>query len=328
MAAVTSMQFVNAQCSELFISEYVEGYNNNKALEIYNPKSTAVNLSGYRLVRWSNGSNTADADINYVQSLSGTIQPYSTFTFFLDKRNPAATGADTILEASLLAIANNIVNAGNGAFYSPDYNANIEGAKMMPFNGDDAVSLQKNSGGWTNVDIFGKIGEQPTNSGGTFSPTGGWTDTPPYNDGQGFYLSKDKTLIRKASVTAGVTANPASFNALAEYDSLQVGTYTNLGLHTCNCYVGVEETDFNSLVSVFPNPASGHLQVSLLSSIEGLKIHKVEMLNMLGEIVFLSENFPGSTSRNIEIDARLPKGIYSLKALVGEKQVVRRVILQ
>ena len=33
-------------CTELFISEYVEGSSNNKAIEIYNPTGVAVNLSG------------------------------------------------------------------------------------------------------------------------------------------------------------------------------------------------------------------------------------------------------------------------------------------
>ena len=44
-------------CTELFISEYVEGSRNNKALEIYNPTDKTVNLSQYRIVRWSNGSS-------------------------------------------------------------------------------------------------------------------------------------------------------------------------------------------------------------------------------------------------------------------------------
>ena len=33
------------QCNELFISEYVEGYGNNRALEIYNPTANPVDLS-------------------------------------------------------------------------------------------------------------------------------------------------------------------------------------------------------------------------------------------------------------------------------------------
>ena len=32
-------------CSELFISEYVEGSGNNKAIEVYNPTGSDINLS-------------------------------------------------------------------------------------------------------------------------------------------------------------------------------------------------------------------------------------------------------------------------------------------
>ncbi|MEY3984418.1 MAG: hypothetical protein RL160_1977, partial [Bacteroidota bacterium] len=38
-----------AQCNELFLSEYCEGTGNNKALEIYNPGTTEVDLTKYRL---------------------------------------------------------------------------------------------------------------------------------------------------------------------------------------------------------------------------------------------------------------------------------------
>ena len=50
-------------CTKIFISEYVEGWSNNKALEIYNPTATAVNLSEYFVARYSNGSNTAQESI-------------------------------------------------------------------------------------------------------------------------------------------------------------------------------------------------------------------------------------------------------------------------
>ena len=32
-------------CSELFISEYAEGWSNNKAIEIYNPTGADIDLS-------------------------------------------------------------------------------------------------------------------------------------------------------------------------------------------------------------------------------------------------------------------------------------------
>ncbi len=65
-------------CSELFISEYVEGSGNNKAIEVYNPTGSDINLSNYRLIRFSNGasfSNPID-DIDSTD-LVGTIVSYS-----------------------------------------------------------------------------------------------------------------------------------------------------------------------------------------------------------------------------------------------------------
>jgi predicted extracellular nuclease len=39
---VATLNFAQAQCNELFISEYVEGTSNNKAIEIYNPTSNSI----------------------------------------------------------------------------------------------------------------------------------------------------------------------------------------------------------------------------------------------------------------------------------------------
>ena len=44
--------------AELFISEYVEGGSFNKAIEIYNPDSNAVDLSQYQLKLFQNADTT------------------------------------------------------------------------------------------------------------------------------------------------------------------------------------------------------------------------------------------------------------------------------
>jgi predicted extracellular nuclease len=46
LLSLTALLFLSiasfGQCSDLFISEYVEGSGNNKALEIYNPTNAAI----------------------------------------------------------------------------------------------------------------------------------------------------------------------------------------------------------------------------------------------------------------------------------------------
>ncbi len=51
-----------AQASDLFISEYVEGSSNNKAIEIFNGTGSAVDLSQYSLKLGSNGGDWSDTN--------------------------------------------------------------------------------------------------------------------------------------------------------------------------------------------------------------------------------------------------------------------------
>lgn len=113
-----------APCSELFISEYVEGSSSNKYIEIYNPTSSAVNLGtgNYSLRLYANGATTPTNDV----ALSGTVPAYGTVVY----RNGSAT-----------------VYGGT---------ATVNAA--VNFSGDDALALAKNG---VNIDIFGVIGEDP-----------------------------------------------------------------------------------------------------------------------------------------------------------------------
>lgn len=96
-------------CSKLFISEYVEGSSNNKALEIYNPTSAPINLSGYRLVQYNNGGDT----VRYTIGLTGTINAYDVYVIVNSQGN-----------ATIKANADSITTNG-----------------LMGFNGDDVIAL-------------------------------------------------------------------------------------------------------------------------------------------------------------------------------------------
>ena len=72
-----AMLLAPAVHAEPFISEYVEGSSNNKALEIYNPSDVALDLTGYSIKVFSNGANTAGKTV----PLSGTLAAKSNMTF-------------------------------------------------------------------------------------------------------------------------------------------------------------------------------------------------------------------------------------------------------
>lgn len=122
---------------DLFFSEYVEGTSNNKAIEIYNPSASAVNLgtAGYVVQNYANGTNAPSASI----ALTGTIQPGA---------------VHVLVHISAEAALRTLANQTNG---------------NLAFTGDDTVLLRKNGTNGAIVDVFGQIGFDPgaqwTNSG-------------------------------------------------------------------------------------------------------------------------------------------------------------------
>lgn len=214
---------VSAQ-TDLIISEYVEGWSNNKAIEIYNPTSSAINLKNYRLVRYSNGADVPPAANDWLIVLPDvSLEPYKTYVCVIDKRNPNGTQQEAPVWDALQDRAD--------VFLCPDYNT----SKTLYHNGDDAIALEKTDG--TLVDLFGRWGApRPAEAavGGSESRLRCWTDTAPYFTGVGVGITADHTLYRRANVLNGVTANPAMFNPLLEWDSLSANTFNYLGWHKCD----------------------------------------------------------------------------------------------
>lgn len=100
------------------------------------------------------------------------------------------------------------------------YNGDAFETTTLNFNGNDAIALINISTD-AFVDIFGRIGEDPG--------TGGWLGS--FVD---YIVTKDRTLVRKPSVRAGVTKNPKKgFPTLeTEWVSYPIDTSKYLGNHT------------------------------------------------------------------------------------------------
>ena len=211
LSVFSSVQSNGQGCSDLIISEVIEGWSNNKAIEIYNPTAAAIDASDYGLVRFQNGSTTP-GNITYLEGV--TIEPYDVYVVVLDKRDPDGTSFEAPVWDELQLQADVFVN--------PSYN---DGQEVMYFNGNDAIAIVKDDG-QTLVDVFGRIGDSLNPDG-----WGGYIDA----EGEQAYISQDHTLVRKASFTQGYTANPESFDILNEYDSLAANTFDQLGFHICDC---------------------------------------------------------------------------------------------
>ena len=295
---------VGAQdCSELFISEYVEGWSNNKALEIYNPTDQPIDLSDYIVIRYSNGSMFA-SEQNTTQ-LTGTLGAKDVYVAVLKKLDPNGQGQEAPVWDELQAKAD--------GFYNADYDVK----NTFYFNGNDAVVLAKgiasDPDNATAIDIFGKIGEDPAT--GDYK---GWSSETPFV-GVGADVTSDHSLIRKPNIKKGVTANPGLFDPLAEWDSLAPVTYrfdangdtiynTNgnpvvdgnwgsLGSHICDCgdATSVDKNGAILQLSIAPNPSStGVFKLHAKS-----EIIEIEVYNSLGERVFSQKDAAGIQTVNI-----------------------------
>lgn len=329
-------------CSKIFISEYVEGWSNNKALEIYNPTGQAVNLGEYFVARYSNGSSTA-TNANAVQ-LSGTIPAHGVFVAVLDKRDPNGTGQEAPIWDSLEV-------RGDG-FFSPVYNT----SNAFYWNGNDAVLLAKGTltgastssvttaTGFQIIDVFGKIGENPANStGSSANNDGAWSSGAPYNTGIGVQLTSDHSLIRKSIVKKGVVANPTFFNPLGEYDSIPAVTYVmdqngdtiegangpilfgnwfSLGSHDCDCTpLAVDEKKIDE-ISLYPNPTNDG--IVYVKNTQGVK--EINVIDALGKQV---GRFSNNTSPVMSVRLGSDRGVYLLQITQNNGAVLtRRVVLK
>lgn len=296
-------------CSELFISEYVEGWSNNKALEIYNPTGAAIDLSEYIVVRYSNGATSATS-ANAVQ-LTGMIGAYDVHVAVLEKLDPNGQQQEAPIWDSLQVRADE--------FYCPDYAV----SNAFYWNGNDAVALAKgtvaNVGTAVIVDIFGKIGEDPGD---------GWSTDFPYT-GAGVVVTKDHSMIRKSTVLKGET-NPviSFFDPLSEYDTIPAvvdiggqtyGNWFSLGEHDCGCTPASTNELVSEKISVFPNPTNGEFFVKGAYG-------DVVVVNALGQTVSTVKN---NSKAVLAFDLGTKRGVYFVKMTdASGNEVTKRVIVK
>ncbi|MBQ4834481.1 ExeM/NucH family extracellular endonuclease [Pseudoalteromonas sp. MMG010] len=114
--------------ANLIISEYIEGSGNNKAVELYNTSSAALDLTGYSISLYSNGKDTIDSPTNTLDLSDVTLEANGTYVI------ANASAVDDV--TSIADVTSSVTN----------------------FNGDDALLLIKDG---AVVDSFGQFGVDP-----------------------------------------------------------------------------------------------------------------------------------------------------------------------
>ncbi len=340
-----------AQCTNLFISEYVEGSNNNKAIEIYNPTEQAINLSGYAVGRFSNGSTTPSTGGPIVLP-NVMLQPYDAYVVVLDRRQEDGTGFDlpvwngyNVFETRIDSLTGEPImdfcrdeprlyvqyiddDNGNayeyGATYNADYDLQAKAdtfacpdynvANGMSYNGNDAVFLISGSSiAADGSNIVDVVGVIGENPENTIGQ-------PAWTDANGKWITRDITIVRRAWVEEGagiVAAILGDTLAYNEWDYYCNNDFTNLGSHGCSCdpnFVGINEVVNEVPVNIQPNPASNWLLVDAPQN-----ILQVEVYDLAGKKVFQQNYDNFSTEIRLNVND-YQSGMYVVNVIFDDNQ--------
>ena len=285
-----SAQITN--CSELFFSEYVEGWSQNKAIEVYNPTGNTIDLSNYAIERYANGATNSSA--GGITNLRGMLA--SGDAFVLTNGETDTSSMFGYCDPILIALGD--MAEPNGSYPSP-----------LHMNGNDAMVLTKNG---VIIDVIGKVGEDPSSGAWTADAASGFT--------LGTWWTANHTLIRKSTVLKGDNNGLDLFDPSAEWDSLPAPNWSNLGSHICDCQgtSAVNETNEISYI-MYPNPANEGASV-IIKATE--KIEKVEVINILGAKAL-------TTNSNTIITSDLAKGTYIVNIQFSDgRQADNKLIIE
>tara|TARA_B110000459_G_scaffold30430_1_gene31005 strand:- start:9162 stop:9698 length:537 start_codon:yes stop_codon:yes gene_type:complete len=145
-------------------------------------------------------------------------------------------------------------------------------------NGDDAIVLSKDA---SIIDVIGRVGEQPS--------SGAWTDDATSGFQMGAWWTAQHTLVRKRTVLFGDNDGLDLFNPSLEWDSLVVGSWNNLGSHTCDCIDGsVDINDFKEVsYAIYPNPANIGEDIMIVAN---SNVKNIEIFDISGKKVLTTNS--------------------------------------
>ena len=370
-AAMLVTGAAHAQGTELFFSEYAEGAHQSgvnyggatnstgseRAVEIYNPTTSIVNLGPYSVRRYSNGSVSVTEEERLLRS-NATQQAVGANTL-----NPRAVFVLACGEATLPAIRNaaSQFSVGHTPTSGPPLTGPtiIVGGGIAYFNGDDAVALVRypsgtaGTGAGVIIDLVGVVGEQPTLQTAPCALGGNWSGFNSIDDIPGptpthvFVASANQTIIRRATVSRGVGTNSpqnvpgtcpptrvvggyniadqwymysTAFNGTGGTSNPGGQLYDQLGNH--NDYVGpygAYQTTLSTLGKFDANISvyPNPAHGTATVEIKDAKVGSVVLLNNLGQTISAEAKGQGQEKLTLNISGLKP-GLYFVQILSAD----------
>lgn len=359
--AIVSLSVLKAQpCSKLFISKYLEGYSNNRAIEIYNPTNAAIDLSAYTVGRFRNGDFTFSP-----QTLPTVmLQPYDTYLVGIDKRDSTGTCFEIpmwngyqkwdvcldgttglpIIDASgdtvycvqyenISCTSSSIPHHRYGNVYRDflDLQGKVDGFfnpnyvpggnNPMYFNGDDAVALI--------------LGSAPNSSGsnvmdvigviGEVPANGSWTTA------SGYSITKDRSLVKRPDVEEGRLVikddvNSSDTIVYSEWDIYPKNTFHVVdGNHACSCDPNYVSTNQINQIDfqIYPNPTTSNGIVMIEAKGQ---IQRVQILNTLGQVVKTIRYSNNQVRQEVPIPT-LTSGLYLMSIEFQDHSITTRKLM-
>jgi hypothetical protein len=152
--------------NSLFISEYVEGDSFRKAVELYNPTDSKIDLTDVQLIWHQNGSDKSDTAVYTIKSELKNKKINKGETFVICRKETAKNSVD---------VPNNKCDL--------QIDKDSKASMAVLHNGDDAITLEH---GGKVIDIIGKVGEKKV-----------------WKDSKGKNMTQSQTIRRKKAISAG-----------------------------------------------------------------------------------------------------------------------------
>ena len=341
-------------CTDLMISEYLEGNGYNKAIELFNGTGATVDLANYVLKQ----DNAHDGDWDYSLSLSGNLLHGKTYVI----ANSSGTALIDALGSKVnLSTSSNVLN----------------------FNGDDIVALFKEDGlkALNILDVFGdgttyreKSIERNSNvmsPSATFDITD-WTVSDPYTfNNLGATENPLPVLWGNVQLHALSNAIAIGWNTYSEenndyfevykspdgYNFNLIGTLSGVGntnekinysftdkapLAGIN-YYQIKQIDFNGQAQSFSKIVAisfglSNIEPQIMAiNADGAIIARIsasvyaranlEIYTLTGKLIYTYRTTLNEKTSEIKLTQKnLQEGMYLLKVLVGDKAMVKKFV--